>query len=216
MTNVDEVFKSIIESGQHPRLYSDTIVLLEQLGYALDKENHNQYRKFRDHLPNPELTTAIEDNIDLSSVLKSASADWDGGFVICGATGSGDMFAMRDRHGIRPAFYYYDDEIVVVTSERPVIQTVFNIKRNQVSELTPGSAITVRKNGDIEIFDILGEGKNQRCSFERIYFSRGSDSDIYQERKRLGHQLIPSILKAIDNDLKNTFFSFIPTFLSKC
>ena len=210
MTNVDEVFKSIIESGQHPRLYSDTIVLLEQLGYALDKENHNQYRKFRDHLPNPELTTAIEDNIDLSAVLKSASADWDGGFVICGATGSGDMFAMRDRHGIRPAFYYYDDEIVVVTSERPVIQTVFNIKRNQVSELTPGSAITVRKNGDIEIFDILGEGKNQRCSFERIYFSRGSDSDIYQERKRLGHQLIPSILKAIDNDLKNTVFSFIP------
>ncbi len=210
MTNVDEVFRSIVETGQHPRLYSDTIVLLEQLGYALDKENHNQYRRFRDTLPNPELTIAIEDNIDLSAVLKSASPDWDGGFVICGATGSGDMFAMRDSNGIRPAFYYYDDEVVVVTSERPVIQTVFNVRRNQVNELTPGSAITVKKNGDIEIIDVLGEGENRRCSFERIYFSRGSDADIYQERKRLGHQLIPDILRAVDGDLENTVISFIP------
>lgn len=210
MTNVDEVFNSIVETGQHPRLYSDTIVLLEQLGYALDKENHNQYRRFRDTLPNPQLTTAIEDNLDLSAVLKNASPDWDGGFVICGATGSGDMFAMRDRNGIRPAFYYYDDEVVVVTSERPVIQTVFNVRRNEVKELTPGSAITVKKNGDIELFDVLGEGENRRCSFERIYFSRGSDADIYQERKKLGHQLIPDILNAIDGDLDNTVISFIP------
>ncbi len=210
MTNVDEVFNSIVETGQHPRLYSDTIVLLEQLGYALDKENHNQYRRFRDTLPNPQLTTAIEDNLGLSAVLKNASPDWDGGFVICGATGSGDMFAMRDRNGIRPAFYYYDDEVVVVTSERPVIQTVFNVRRNEVKELTPGSAITVKKNGDIELFDVLGEGENRRCSFERIYFSRGSDADIYQERKKLGHQLIPDILNAIDGDLDNTVISFIP------
>ena len=210
MTNVDEIFDSIVDSGQHPRLFSDTIVLLEQLGYALDKENHNQYRRFRDTLPNPELTTAIEDNIDISAVLKNASPEWDGGYVICGATGSGDMFALRDRNGIRPAFYYYDEEIVVVTSERPVIQTVFNVRRNQVKELTPGSAITVKKNGDIDIVDVLGEGENSRCSFERIYFSRGSDADIYQERKKLGHQLIPDILKAVDNDLENTVFSFIP------
>ncbi|MDE5934483.1 MAG: amidophosphoribosyltransferase, partial [Muribaculaceae bacterium] len=210
MTNVDEVFRSIVEPGQHPRLYSDTIVLLEQLGYALDKENHNQYRRFRDILPNPQLTSAIEDNLDLSEVLKNASPEWDGGFVICGATGSGDMFAMRDRNGIRPAFYYHDDEVVVVASERPVIQTVFNVRRNQVMELTPGSSITVKKSGDIRIFDVLGEGDNRRCSFERIYFSRGSDADIYQERKRLGHQLVPDILKAIDEDLDNTVISFIP------
>ncbi len=210
MTNVDEVFQSIVDKGQHPRIYSDTIVLLEQLGYALDKENHRLYRRFRDRLEDPALGIAIEDNLDIAAVLKNASLEWDGGFVICGATGSGDMFALRDRNGIRPAFYYVDDEIVVVASERPVIQTVFNVPRASVSELTPGSAVIVSKNGDVEVTDVLGEGENRRCSFERIYFSRGSDADIYRERKALGRLLVPKVLKAVDNDLDHTVLSFIP------
>ena len=210
MTNVDEVFQSIVDKGQHPRIYSDTIVLLEQLGYALDKENHRLYRRFRDRLEDPALGIAIEDNLDIAAVLKNASPEWDGGFVICGATGSGDMFALRDRKGIRPAFYYVDDEIVVVASERPVIQTVFNVPRASVSELTPGSAVIVSKNGDVEVTDVLGEGENRRCSFERIYFSRGSDADIYRERKALGRLLVPRVLKAVDNDLDHTVLSFIP------
>lgn len=210
MTNVDEVFKSIVDKGQHPRIYSDTIVLLEQLGYALDKENHNLYRQFRDRLEDPELGIAIEDNLDIASVLKNASPEWDGGFVICGATGSGDMFALRDANGIRPAFYYIDDEVVVVASERPVIQTVFNVRRADVNELTPGSAVIVSKAGDVEVTDVLGEGKNERCSFERIYFSRGSDADIYRERKALGKLLVPEVLKSVDNDIEHTVLSFIP------
>lgn len=210
MTNVDEVFKSIVDKGQHPRIYSDTIVLLEQLGYALDKENHNLYRQFRDRLEDPALGIAIEDNLDIASVLKNASPEWDGGFVICGATGSGDMFALRDANGIRPAFYYVDDEVVVVASERPVIQTVFNVRRADVHELTPGSAVIVSKAGDVKVTDVLGEGKNERCSFERIYFSRGSDADIYRERKALGKLLVPEVLKAVDNDIEHTVLSFIP------
>lgn len=210
MTNVDEIFKSIVDKGQHPRLFSDTIVLLEQLGYALDKENHRLYREYRDSLDDPELTHAIEDNLDLHNVLRSASPQWDGGYVICGATGSGDMFALRDPHGIRPAYYYWDDEVVVVASERPVIQTVFDVKRTEVHELTPGSAIICNKRGEVMVDDILGEGKNEKCSFERIYFSRGSDADIYQERKALGRQLSSEILATIDHDLHNTVFSFIP------
>ena len=210
MTNVDRIFRSIVAKGQHPRIYSDTIVLLEQLGYALDKENHRIYRELRDTLSEQQLGIAIEDRINLSSVLRNASPEWDGGFVICGATGSGDMFALRDSHGIRPAFYYIDDEIVVLASERPVIQTVFNVRRQDVRELTPGSALIVSKNGDIEISDILGQGENTRCSFERIYFSRGSDADIYRERKELGRRLAPDVLRAVGNDLQHTVLSFIP------
>ena len=210
MTNVEDVFQSIVRKGQHPRIYSDTVVLLEQLGYALDKENHRLYRKFRDSLEDPELGMAIEENIDVANVLGNASPDWDGGFVICGATGSGDMFALRDSHGIRPAFYYIDEEFVVLASERPVIQTVFNVPRASVSELTPGSALIVRKNGEIQLRDILGEGENRRCSFERIYFSRGSDADIYRERKALGRMLVPGVLRAIDGDIEHTVLSFIP------
>lgn len=210
MTNVDEVFASIVAKGQHPRIYSDTVVLLEQLGYALDKENHRLYREFRDTLADPELGLAIENNLNIANVLKSASPDWDGGFVICGATGSGDMFALRDSHGIRPAFYYVDDEVVVVASERPVIQTVFNVRRAEVRELTPGSAIMVSRGGEVSVSDILGEGRNERCSFERIYFSRGSDADIYRERKELGRLLVPDILRAIDGDVDHAVLSFIP------
>ena len=210
MTNVDEVFRSIVEKGQHPRIYSDTIVLLEQLGYALDSENHRLYREFRDKLQDPELGIAIEDNIDIPRVLANASPRWDGGFVICGATGSGDMFALRDKNGIRPAFYYIDDEVVVLTSERPVIQTVFNVRRAEVKELEPGSALIVSKNGDIQITDILGKGDNARCSFERIYFSRGSDADIYKERKELGRRIAPEVLRAVNNDINHAVLSFIP------
>ncbi len=210
MTNVDEIFRSIVEKGQHPRIYSDTIVLLEQLGYALDSENHRLYREFRDKLQDPELGIAIEDNIDIPRVLANASPRWDGGFVICGATGSGDMFALRDKNGIRPAFYYIDDEVVVLTSERPVIQTVFNVRRAEVKELEPGSALIVSKNGEIQITDILGKGANARCSFERIYFSRGSDADIYKERKELGRRIAPEVLRAVNNDINHTVLSFIP------
>ncbi len=210
MTNVDEIFRKVVARGQHPRLYSDTVVLLEQLGDALDKENHRVYREFRESLVDPQLSLAVEDNIDLRRVLSSAAPDWDGGFVICSATGSGDMAVLRDRHGIRPAFWYADDEIVAVASERPVLQTVFNLDIDRINELTPGSALIVNKAGRISTTDILGCSSNARCSFERIYFSRGSDADIYRERKKLGANVVPDVMKAIDGDLRHSIFSFIP------
>lgn len=210
MTNVDEVFQTIVARGQHPRLYSDTIVLLEQIGYALDKENHRLYREFRNRFKDPELGQAIEDNIDMARVLKATSPLWDGGYVICGATGSGDMFALRDPHGIRPAFYYADDEVVVVASERPVIQTVFHAPIESVKELTPGQAIMVGKHGQYAVRQIQPEGRNERCSFERIYFSRGSDRDIYNERKALGANLVPKFVEMLDGKLQDAVFSFIP------
>lgn len=211
MTNVEHIFNNVVSQGQHPRIYSDTVIILEQLGFELDKENSRLYHKLSSEgLMGRELATSIEYNIDLRPVLKSAAPTWDGGFVICGALGSGDMWAIRDPHGIRPAFYYADDEVVVLASERPVIQTVFNVRRCEVNELTPGSALIVSKNGHISVTDILGEQKNERCSFERIYFSRGSDADIYRERKELGRNLADKILKEVDYDLKHTVFSFIP------
>ena len=210
MTNVDEIFKKVVEKGQHPRIYSDTVMLLEQLGYALDKENHRIYRKYRDLLPEGEVTKKIEEEIDIRNVLEAAAPTWDGGFVICGATGSGDMFALRDSQGIRPGYYYADDEVIVVASERPVIQTVFNVARKDVCELLPGQALIVSAAGELRIEDVLGCRSNSRCSFERIYFSRGSDADIYQERKRLGMLLVPEILEKIGNDIDHTVFSFIP------
>lgn len=211
MTNVDEIFNAIVSEGQHPRVYSDTVLLLEQLGHYLDKEHQKLYNKFHSTgLDGIELTRTIENNLDVTNILHEPSKIWDGGFVICGALGSGDLFALRDSHGIRPAFYYYDDEIVVVASERPVIQTTMNVGVNDVKELTPGSAITVNRKGDVCIKDILGQDKNEKCSFERIYFSRGSDSDIYRERKSLGRELAPAILNSINYDLTNTVISFIP------
>ena len=210
MTNVEEIFKSVVSKGQHPRIYSDTVMLLEQLGYALDKENHRIYRQYRDTLAEPQLSKEIEAHLDMKEVLKNAAPLWDGGYVICGATGSGDMFALRDPHGIRPAFYYFDDEVVVVASERPVIQTVLNVRRADVRELAPGSAVTVSKQGVVEVSDILGEGDNRRCSFERIYFSRGSDADIYKERKALGRNIVPQVLESVGYDHDHTVFSFIP------
>lgn len=210
MTNTDAIFDALIAKGQHPRLYSDTIALLEQLGYALDHENHRIYRQLRDELVEPQLSLEIEDRVDLCRVLKLTAPGWDGGFVICGATGSGSMFVVRDRHGIRPAFYYADDEVIVVASERPVIQTVMNIPRRAVQELTPGTAMIVNKKGQMDLVDILGQKENKRCSFERIYFSRGSDADIYNERKALGRLLAKQLAESLDYKFDDAVFSFIP------
>ena len=212
MTNVDEIFEKVVNDGQHPRIFSDTVLLLEQLGHKLDNEAQKLYLKYKNEqsIDGKELTTMMENNINVKNILSGTAQSWDGGFVICGALGSGDMFALRDSHGIRPAFYYYDDEVVVVASERPVIQTTFDVRKVDVKELCPGSAIIVNKAGDIEITDILGEKENQRCSFERIYFSRGSDADIYEERKSLGRNLHNRILKAVNYDLDHTVLSFIP------
>ncbi len=210
MTNVREMFEHVVSSGQHPRIYSDTNMILEQVGYALDKENHRLYRDLRDSLNGPELAEAIEDRLDLASVLENVTPGWDGGYVMCGATGSGDIFAVRDPHGIRPAFYYYDDEIVVLASERPVIQTVFDVPVTSVRELGFGEALIVNKAGDVSTRQVLPAGDNRRCSFERIYFSRGSDVDIYRERKALGEALVPTLLKMVNYDVDHTVFSFIP------
>ncbi len=211
MTNVDEIFNSITSTGQHPRIYADTFLLLEQLGHALDRENE---RLFEIHkkagLKGLELSTAIARDLNVTNMLHRCAPTWDGGYVICGIVGNGDMYAMRDPNGIRPAFYYKDEEIVVVASERPVIQTAFDLPISEVKELEPGTAIVVDRDGSVRIDRILSKGENCKCSFERIYFSRGSDSDIYRERKALGHRLVPQVLKAIDQDIDNSVFSFIP------
>lgn len=211
ITNVEEVFSKVVEEGQHPRIYSDTVILLEQIGYYLDKENQRLYDKFKaEGFDGVALTNKIEDNIDIANVIKEPSKTWDGGFVICGADGSGDIFILRDPNGIRPCFYYLDDELFVVASERPVIQTAMNVRIGDIKELEPGEAIMVSKHGKVTIKQILPKLDNQKCSFERIYFSRGSDADIYKERKLLGKNLTEKILKAVDYDLDNTILSFIP------
>ena len=210
LTNVDLLFDKIVGQGQHPRIYSDTFLLLEQLGCALDHECHRIYRTLRDNTPAEKIEAEIEQLLDPANILKPTAPDWDGGFVICGATGSGDMFALRDAHGIRPAFYYADDEIIVVASERPVIQTVLNVRYSDVKSLAPGNALIVGQSGEFEVKEILPAAEYKHCSFERIYFSRGSDRDIYTERKQLGRNLVPKLMKAINHDLANTVFSFIP------
>lgn len=210
LTNVDLLFDKIVGQGQHPRIYSDTFLLLEQLGCALDHECHRIYRTLRDNTPAEKIEAEIERLLDPANILKPTAPDWDGGFVICGATGSGDMFALRDAHGIRPAFYYADDEIIVVASERPVIQTVLNVRYSDVKSLAPGNALIVGQSGEFEVKEILPPAEYRHCSFERIYFSRGSDRDIYTERKQLGRNLVPKLMKAINHDLANTVFSFIP------
>lgn len=211
ITNVEEVFSKVVEEGQHPRIYSDTVILLEQIGYYLDKENQRLYDKFKaEGFDGVALTNKIENNIDIANVIKEPSKTWDGGFVICGADGSGDIFILRDPNGIRPCFYYLDDEVFVAASERPVIQTAMNVRIGDIKELEPGEAIMVSKHGKVIIKQILPKLDNQKCSFERIYFSRGSDADIYKERKLLGKNLTEKILKAVDYDLDNTILSFIP------
>ncbi|MDE6272186.1 MAG: amidophosphoribosyltransferase [Muribaculaceae bacterium] len=211
MTNVDEIFNSITATGQHPRLYADTFILLEQLGHALDRENERLFQiHHEDGLRGLDLSKSIARDLNVANMLRRCSPLWDGGYVICGIVGNGDLWTMRDPNGIRPAFYYIDDEIVVIASERPVIQTVFNLQVDDVKELQPGEAIIVDRDSSVRCEQILPAGQNARCSFERIYFSRGSDSDIYRERKELGRELTPRVLKAIDGDIDHTVFSFIP------
>lgn len=211
LTNVKEVFQNLYNGGQHPRQYADTFLLLEQIGHRLDREVDRLYQIYHGQgLEGLELTHTIEANVNLANVLREVSPMWDGGYVICGMTGSGESFALRDPAGIRPAYYYVDDEVMILASERPVIQTAMNVSDAVVKELLPGQAIFVKANGEVRL-EQINETKNVApCSFERIYFSRGSDKDIYQERKKLGANLVPKILKSIDDDLKNTVFSFIP------
>ncbi len=211
MTNVEEIFNSITAKGQHPRIYADTFILLEQLGHALDRENERLYSVHKEKgLKGLDLSAAIARDLNVSNMLKSCSPLWDGGYVICGIVGNGDMWVMRDPNGIRPAYYYKDDEIVVVASERPVIQTAFNLAVEDVKELMPGEALVTDRDGSVRLENILPAGDNARCSFERIYFSRGSDCDIYKERKELGKELVNQVLKAVNYDLDKSVFSFIP------
>lgn len=211
LTNVDEVLSFLVRKGQHPRHNADTFLLLEQIGFLLDEEVERLYQKYSSFgYTGQDLNEQIESNLNIETILTEAGKMWDGGFVICGLMGSGDMFTLRDPWGIRPAFYYADDEVVVVASERPVIQTAFNLQQEDVKELLPGQGIIVNRAGDFYIKQLIAPKENKACSFERIYFSRGSDYDIYKERKMLGTQLVPTILKSVANDLHNTVFSYIP------
>lgn len=211
LTNIEDVFQAITSRGQHPRHYSDTHILLEQIGHRLDREVERLYRICKSGgIRGMDITNYIEANIEVANALKFCSPLWDGGYVMCGLTGSGESYAMRDPWGIRPAFYHMDDEIVVVASERPVIQTALNVPAETVNELQPGTGIFIDRNGKIRFTEILQPKIKKSCSFERIYFSRGSDKDIYRERKKLGRNLVAPILKSIDGDLEHSVFSFIP------
>lgn len=212
LTNVDAIFDAITSKGQHPRVISDMHILLEQIGHRLDREVERVYTmgRLEHNLRGMDITHYIEEKMDLAQVLRKAAPLWDGGFVMCGLTGSGEMYAVRDAHGIRPAFYYVDDEIAVIASERPVIQTVMNVTHEAVQELMPGQSLLINQRGEIRMEQILAPDNLKACSFERIYFSRGSDVDIYKERKKLGYLLAPKILQAIDNDLDHSVFSFVP------
>lgn len=211
MTNVMEIFNEIAVKGQHPRMVSDTYILLEQLGHRLDRESERCFEEAKAlGLENTDITHYIEDHINLCNVLQQSAPVWDGGYVLCGVTGSGEMFSMRDPWGIRPAFYYKNDEVLVVASERPVIQTALDVEVDDVHELLPGQGLFMSKDGEMRIEQVLEAKKYAACSFERVYFSRGSDKDIYRERKELGRTLVEPILKAVNNELDNTVLGYIP------
>lgn len=211
LTNVDELFDLLVDLGQHPKEHSDTVTVLEKIGHFLDVENKKQYKKFKEEgYPKHEISGLIAENMKVHRILRHAAEDWDGGYTMAGMIGHGDAFVLRDPSGIRPAFYYYDDEIAVVTSERPAIQTAFNVPIEEIKEIDPGHAFIVKKDGSISIKKVREPLPKMACTFERIYFSRGSDKDIYQERKNLGRSICPEVLKSIDNDLKNSVFSFVP------
>lgn len=211
MTNVDEIFEKLTKQGQWPRIYSDTYIMLELMGHRLDREVERNFIQAQNKgLSDKDITKYIENNIKIRNVLETTMTDFDGGYVVCGVTGSGEMFSMRDPWGIRPAFYFKNDEFVALASERPVLQTTFDLDCNDVVELKPGQALIVNKSGETSIEQIVAQKSDSACSFERIYFSRGSDRDIYRERQTLGEQLTEPILKAIDYDTKHTVFSFIP------
>ena len=211
MTNSKELFNSLIELGQHPKEYTDTVIIMEKIGHFLDDAVRKMYKELKkEGLSKQECSSIISEKLDIFKILKKASKRWDGGYVIGGLLGHGDSFVMRDPSGIRPAFYFKNDEVVVVASERPAIQTAFNLNIDEIKELTPGNAIVVKSNGAVKIKSVIKQKENKSCSFERIYFSRGNDSDIYQERKNLGKFIMPAILKEINFDIKNTVFSYIP------
>lgn len=211
MTNIDEVFRFLTAQGQSPRIHGDSYITLELMGHRLDREVERLYAEAKaNELEGIEITRYIDDNVNVANVLHKTMSHYDGGYVMCGLTGSGEMFAVRDPWGIRTAFYYRDDEVVAFASERPVLQTTFDLSSDDICELKPGEALVVRRNGDSRLEQIMPTKQLSACSFERIYFSRGSDSDIYQERKRLGKQLTPAIMNAIDGDVDHTVFSYIP------
>ena len=211
MTNVEEVFKLLTDQGQSPRIYSDTYIMLEYLGHRLDREVERNFRDAKAKgLEGREITEYIDNNVDMANVLESTMPHFDGGYVVCGITGSGEFFTMRDPNGIRPAFYYCNDEIVAVASERPVLQTVFDKKCEDIAELKPGQALLVTKSGEVRFRQIIKPQQYRACSFERIYFSRGNDRDIYRERKELGAQLAESVQRAVDGELERTVVSYIP------
>ena len=211
MTNIDEVFRFLTGQGQSPRIYGDSYITLELMGHRLDREVERLYAEARQQgLEGTDITRYIDDHVQMANVLKTTMPHFDGGYVMCGLTGSGEMFAVRDPWGIRPAFWYQDDEVVVLASERPVIQTTFDLQAEDIQELQPGQSLIVTKNGESHLEQILATQKLSACSFERIYFSRGSDRDIYNERKQLGEQLLPTIMEAIGGDVAHTVFSYIP------
>ena len=210
MTNVDELFNQLVELGQHPKEKADTVTILERIGHFLDVENDRIYYEQKDHFTKKEISSVIAKEMNVEQVLINSSKHWDGGYVISGIIGHGDAFVLRDPSGIRPAYYYADDEIVVATSERPVIQTAFNVPIDDIKEVTPGHALIVKKDGSFKEVQIMPSLDRKSCSFERIYFSRGNDQDIYKERLQLGKKLCPAILKDLNNDLKNSVFSYIP------
>ena len=211
LTNVDELLNQLVGFGQSPNQKTDTVTILEKIGHFTEEENNKLYYKYKKQgHSKKKISTLIEKNIDIGSVLKQSSKKWDGGYVISGMWGHGDAFVLRDPNGIRPAFYYKDEEVVVVTSERPVIQTAFDVPHEKIKEVTRGSALIIKKSGQVFEEDILRKKRNKACSFERIYFSRGNDVEIYQERKKLGGRLMEKVLQSINKDFKNTVFSFIP------
>ena len=217
MTNTDELFDKLVGLGQHPKEKADTVTILERIGHFVDVENQRLFDQYKQEgLANEDISERIADEIDLPTVLKHAANSLDGGYVMCGMIGHGDAFVMRDPNGIRPAFFYEDDEVVVITSERPVIQTAFNVRTEDVHEIRPGHALIIKRDGTVSMPQVKQPGERKACSFERIYFSRGNDQDIYNERKELGRQLVPQIMEAIEHDLDNTVTSFIPNTAETC
>ena len=217
LTNVDALFNVLLGIGQHPKEYSDTVTILEKIGHFLDEENSLLVRKFKEQgYTNRQISPLVAEHLDVMRILKNTCRKWDGGYTMCGLVGHGDAFVIRDPAGIRPCFYYQDDEIVAVTSERPPIQTALNVPCEEVKELPPAHALVIKKNGRVTIDQFTQPLEKKACSFERIYFSRGSDQDIYRERKQLGRNLVPAILEEIDNDMDNTVFSFIPNTAETC